>query len=229
MIKLIKNFKANNLKANRYKLNTGMTHSMFTQGHPEYSRGMTYVELIVVLGIFAALTGSVAYNYNAFQAKIDIKNLASDIALKIVEAQKSALNGKQPPSIPDESWKPSYGVYFDTSLGNDSDGIAFNKKFIYFVDLNRNGYEIGSGEMLDSINITKNNHISTIENCDSTSCATISSPISISFERPNSAAIFNSAGLTVTGSSYVKINISSQDGVHLSDIKVYPSGRIQVN
>ena len=59
-----------------------------------YNRGMTYVELIVVLSIFSIMTSVVLFNYGAFQAKVDIKNLASDIALKIVEAQKSALSGK---------------------------------------------------------------------------------------------------------------------------------------
>ena len=57
---------------------------------------MTYVELIVVLSIFSVMTSVVLFNYNEFQAKIDIKVLANDIALKIVEAQKSALSGKLP-------------------------------------------------------------------------------------------------------------------------------------
>ncbi|KKQ07855.1 MAG: hypothetical protein US18_C0006G0001, partial [Parcubacteria group bacterium GW2011_GWB1_36_5] len=51
------------------------------------NRGMTYVELIVVLSIFAVMSSIVLFNYGEFQAKVDIKNLASDIALKIVEAQ----------------------------------------------------------------------------------------------------------------------------------------------
>ena len=69
-------------------------------------KGMTYVELIVVLSIFSAMTSVVLFNYGEFQAKVDIKNLASDIALKIVEAQKSSLSGKLPESFP-VNWKPS--------------------------------------------------------------------------------------------------------------------------
>ena len=47
---------------------------------------MTYIELIVVLSIFAVMSSVVIFNYGLFQARIDIKNLASDIALKFVEA-----------------------------------------------------------------------------------------------------------------------------------------------
>ena len=55
---------------------------------------MTYVELIVVLAIFAILSSVVMFNYGNFQAKVDIKNLGSDIALKIVRTQGH--NGKVP-------------------------------------------------------------------------------------------------------------------------------------
>ena len=48
--------KINNLKLKIRNCNRGMTHSTGLQGHPEYSRGMTYVELIVVLSIFSVMS-----------------------------------------------------------------------------------------------------------------------------------------------------------------------------
>src|SRR3990167_3431372 len=93
--------------------------------------GMSYIELIVVLSIFSAMTSIVLFNYGDFQAKVDIKNLASDIALKVVEAQKMSLSGQFPPqpqygAIGDPAaWKPSYGVSFD---------LTTPTQFIYFVD-----------------------------------------------------------------------------------------------
>ena len=112
------------------------------------SNGMTYVELIVVLSIFAVLSTVVIFNYGDFQAKVDIKNLASDIALKAVEAQKSSLNGVLPlAGYNPATWKPSYGVYFDMNAP---------KQFIYFVDLNNSG-DYQTNELLDTISITKNN------------------------------------------------------------------------
>ena len=42
---------------------------------------MTYVELVVVLGIFAVMSNVVIFNYGGFQAKVDIKNLSKHITL----------------------------------------------------------------------------------------------------------------------------------------------------
>ena len=185
-----------------------------------HSAGMSLVELIVVLGIFAVLSTVVIFNYKDFQDRVDIKNLGSDIALKIVEAQKLSVNGMRH-TLAGLNWQPSYGVYFD---------IAMPKQFIYFADLNNfNGYEVGSAEKLDTINITKNNYISRIDRCNNAGCsspASINNPISVFFKRPDSKAIFS--GALVTGSNYIQITVSSPNGAK-SLIKVYPSGRIQVN
>jgi len=200
--------------------------------------GMTYVELIVVLSIFAIMSTIIFFNYGEFQAKVDIKSLASDIALKIVQAQKSAVNGVLP-SLSQQSseisgWKPAYGVYFNSSTTNDIPNVPFNKEFIYFTDLNQNGiYDAsncpGSSECLDRVTITKNNSILSIDQCDTLTCIP-SSPISITFKRPDSSAIFHlgNALLTLTGSQYIQITIKSPKTA-MAKIKIYPSGRIQVN
>lgn len=192
------------------------------------SNGMTYVELIVVLSIFSALSSVVAFNYGDFQARVDIKNLASDIASKVVEAQKSSLDGKWN-SYANADWKPGYGVYFDTST------LTSKKKIIYFADLNNNNLYGGGGpvcasaECLDEINITKNNFISNIDKCSTSSCASGSNAITslgITFSRPSSSAFFT--GATISGSEYVQITIASPKGA-TALIKIYPSGRVQVN
>ena len=183
------------------------------------NRGMSYIELIVVLSIFSVMTSVILFNYGEFQEKVDIKNLASDIALKVVEAQKSSLSGKLNSSA-GSSWKPAYGVYFD---------ISSPKQFIYFVDLNNlNGYE--TGETLDTIIITKNNSISGIDRCTGITCIPSAiSPLSINFKRPDSRAIFtDSNGLPLTGFDYAQITILSPKGA-TAKIKIYPSGRIQIN
>jgi len=198
--------------------------------------GMTYVELIVVLGIFAVMSTIVVFNYGEFQAKVDVKNLASDIALKVVEAQKSSLSGKLPFPTPQSTWKPAYGVYFNSSsMPLDTDGIAFNKKFIYFADIdNEKDYDgetsSCTGECLDRIIITKNNYISNVDMCTTDPCVSGSSPInplSITFTRPNSGASFYT-NTEITGPDYFQITIKSPKTA-TATIKIYPSGRIQVN
>ncbi|HAS80776.1 MAG: hypothetical protein UR25_C0003G0022 [Candidatus Nomurabacteria bacterium GW2011_GWE1_32_28] len=193
--------------------------------------GMTYVELIVVLSIFSVMSSVVLFNYKGFESNIDIRVLSNDVALKIVEAQKSSVSGKLPPSGKNSilNWKPAYGVYFDP----DSP-----QHFIYFVDLNNSNFFsslICSGECLNDIIITKGNKYK-IESCTTVDCSNpdlIEDPLSITFKRPNSGATFSysdNTSITITSSVYVRITVySSDDSVNPGYIKIYPSGRIQIN
>lgn len=178
---------------------------------------MTYVELIVVLGIFAVMSAIVMYNYREFQAKVDIKSLASDIALKIVEAQKSALSGNSPNLF--NGLKPSYGVYFDTSSSTNS------TSFFYFADKdNDSKYDSSKDEKLDTISITKNNRISGL---GAAGCTILGNKLSIIFKRPDSSAKFASDSGVLSCTS-VQISIASPRSA-TATITVYNSGRIQVN
>lgn len=192
------------------------------------NRGMSYVELIVVLSIFSAMTSVALFNYGTFQAKIDIKNLASDIALKIVEAQKSALSGALNLNA-GVNWKPSYGVFFNLAWDNRS--------FIYYADLNNDiglaSYDCsGTDECIARISITNNNSISGLSVYYQNDPTAYSLPdLTIDFTRPNAGAVIRSTPIPVPPASpidYVQINITSPKGA-AAQIKVYPSGRIQVN
>lgn len=185
--------------------------------------GMTYAELIVVLSIFAIISSVTIFNYGKFQAKIDIENLASDIALQITQAQKEAIGGKLD-SLASVTWKPSYGVSFDIASNN--------KLFTYFADRNSDGALTGSscnGECLSSIGITKGNSISSLAVVGSGTCSSALTKIDITFTRPDSTATFvtspASSGCTI---SYAEVTISSPKSL-TSSIKIYPLGRVQIN
>jgi prepilin-type N-terminal cleavage/methylation domain-containing protein len=187
------------------------------------SRGMTYIEIIVVLSIFSIISSVTIFNYNDFQAKVDVKNLASDIALKIVEGQKSSLSGLLPPMTTVLGWKPSYGVYFD---------ISNNKSFIYFIDLSSDGIFDGTdctGECLNKTTITKENFIEKLNVYYlGNPTPTILNNLTITFSRPDSGAkLFSGAGAPLLNVSYVEITVKSPKGA-TSFIKLYPSGRIEV-
>lgn len=183
------------------------------------NQGMTYVELIVVLSIFAVLSAVSFYNYGAFQANVDIKNLASDIALQIVQAQKASINGSLPIGYSYDAiaWKPSYGAYFNT---------AQPKQFSYFVDLNNTG----SRTILSTISIVKNNNsILDIKACNDSSCASATPTLSVYFVRPNSDANFlPTLASQGSGYQYFKITVTSPQN-KTAVIKIYQSGRIQMN
>ncbi len=193
------------------------------------TRGMSYIELFVVLSLFLIVSGAALFNYKQFQAKVDIKNFANDVALKVVETQKLALAGKWD-STASTGWKPSYGLYFNTGASD---------RFISFTDLNSSDfcdnpssnctppYSIG-GEVKSIINITKGNTISGIEISGSGCPATVTN-LNIVFRRPSYSPIFGSSGpsLGCTPSS-IAVNIVSPQGI-TGKIRVYNSGRIQIN
>ena len=192
------------------------------------NRGMTYVELIVVLGIFSVLSSVVIYNYGLFQDKIDMKNLSSDIALKVVEAQKSALSGKLNQAA-SSTWKPAYGLYFDVNTPT---------QFVYFADLDNSGgcstpvgcswpYSV-SGEVQEVVNITKGNSLSAVLVTGPGDCSSVTG-FSVAFTRPDSVARMggNVAGCT-SEVTYAEITLLSTKGA-TAKVKLYASGRIQVN
>lgn len=197
---------------------------------------MSYVELIVVLAIFFTLAGAMLLNSGTFQKKVEISSLSNDIALKIVEAQKSAISGKLPPLDQQQylydqgllSWKPSYGINFDLN--------ASTKSFVYFVDLDSdssyNEATLGL-EKLDTFNLTKSNYIERIElTFDNQVQKQDLITLSLSVTRPNSGFVFSGGdGATsqiFSNADYVKIFIASSGNSLKSTIKVYPSGRLEI-
>lgn len=191
---------------------------------------MTYVELIVVLSIFAVMSSIALFNYRDFQAKVDIKNLANDVALKLVEAQKSAIFGVFPSLAQQalmsdvDTWKPSYGVYFNTNVDNTN--------FVYFVDAdNTHTYQNSgcSGECIENVSIQRGNTIQRIDvfySGDNT--AHEFTNVHITFTRPNLGAIFYSTLGVISNVYYAQITVAAPNGYD-SIIKVYNSGRIQIN
>ena len=126
-----------------------MIKNLFKFKNKKYalSRGMTYVELIVVLAIFGTMSSILLFRYGDFDKQISLQNTAQDIAIQIITAQKSAISGKIPnvgeagstiinnpvntnydPALP--LWKPAYGVFLN---------ISDPSNFVYFIDVD--GYD----------------------------------------------------------------------------------------
>jgi type II secretory pathway pseudopilin PulG len=178
-----------------------------------FIRGITSLELIVVLAIFGILSGITMFNYSAFSAGINLQNTAQEVALRVQQAQTESISGRYPRfTDPQQTvypgWKPSFGVYF-------SAGAA--KKFAYFFDQNNDnssvpnvprdglmiGYPAGSSnpnnviatpntescgnqnkECLDVVTIETGEHIVGICNDDITVPGHCHDNVAISFKRP---------------------------------------------
>lgn len=178
------------------------------------NKGMSYVELIVAISIFGIMSSVVLFNFRTFEDRVEIKNLGNEVGLKIVQAQKDSSSGKLGGNT--FSDKPSYGIYFDKSTVDKS------KTFIYFADINNNSLYDGEDSILDTINITRGNYISDLLAGGS------SSKLSVVFTRSTSGVTFSTDGASILGVSNVSIVLSSISG-STSTIKVYSSGRIQIN
>ena len=209
--------KLKKLKTRNYKLAT--------------NAGMTYVELIVVLSIFGIMSSMSMFNYRDFQVKVDIRNLASDIAMQIVQAQKDAMAGKL--SINGSfDFKPAYGVHFTKYNQSQTDP----SEFTYFADFDNSDIYDGSSvncpgpgnECINVIQITKRNYIKSLNVIGSgDACSgTNLNAIDIVFQRPNSDARISADNCSGFFSKVV-ISVMSPQGIG-ADIEVFPSGRIQI-
>jgi prepilin-type N-terminal cleavage/methylation domain-containing protein len=213
------------------------------------NKGMTYVELIVVLTIFSVISGITIFDYKKFEHRVEIKDLASIIASKIIEAQKNAQAGRK---TSDSSFtgqdssgknrKPAYGIRFDSTLTPTPPSP--NASFIYFADLDNSAdYDVSStcgsvpaGECLEKVEIYKGYRIKEIEisyldpNISPFIC--INSIIDITFKRSDPNVGFNtSCNNNNNNISEVKIKISlpTQLPEISAIISVHKSGRIQIN
>lgn len=207
------------------------------------NKGMTYIELIVVLSISGIIASISLFNYKDFQDRVDMKNLANDIALKIVEAQKSSIAGKLPiTGAPSSTWKPSYGVYFDLENGSNP-----KKSFYLFTDLDENKAlsledmnNCPQGECNTKITLGNNYEINNLNiyTSDGSSEPTANNilQLNINFTRPNSGAIFSnkdpSTYNSVFGEStqifYVEITLLNTRNSATSLIRVHSSGRVEI-
>lgn len=187
---------------------------------------MTAIELIIVLGIFSVMASTVFFNYGKFQAKVEIKNLANEVALKTVEAQKSAVSGKWNTSF--GSNKPAYGVVFN---------VALPTQFAYFADFDNSNTCTGTqcdppftvgGEVQDVITMTRGSiPVSGLEMIGAGCPATVSA-LTVAFRRPNASAIISSSPAHGCTPTNVAVTISSPSSLS-AKVYLYASGRIQVN
>jgi Tfp pilus assembly protein FimT len=95
-------------------------------------RGFTLVEMFVIIAIFGVMASVVLFKFRDFNKSVTLENLTQDIALRVVEAQKTAISGVLVGTTGTGGTPPSYGVYFrsNTTLDTNSD------RFIYFTDTN---------------------------------------------------------------------------------------------
>lgn len=188
---------------------------------------MTFVELVVVVGIFATVAGVVLFNFTGFSTSISVDNLAADIALRIKNAQTEAISGKFAPGFV-SPLVPAYGVYFNSTT---TGGAA---SFKYFADFDNDGFLTGAicgagQECLEEVGIQTGDRIAALcvnEESGFPNCGSPVDELHVSFKRPFPDAIIE-APTFASQISDVTIKVISPKGKQKSII-VWPTGQVSV-
>ncbi len=208
-------------------------HFSRTKFHDE--RGLTFIELIFVLSIFGILSTVVIFQYGKFAANVKIENLAQDIALRIAQAQKSAISGTLNSNLIPGTISPTYGVYFTTSPDNAQNNY---KQFTYFFDDNHDGIlklkspnlVCPSIQCISQTTITTGEYVSKI--CDTgknnNSCLKVTTGVAITFTRPFPDAIIMNNDKKTAFAGGVEIEITSPSTNSKKTIMVSKVGQISV-
>jgi prepilin-type N-terminal cleavage/methylation domain-containing protein len=171
------------------------------------SSGFTLVELLVVTGIMALISGLVLANNTRFGGVAQLQNLTYDIALSIREAQIYGISVARFNNI----YAPAYGMHFDSANPN---------AYVLFADVlsPQNGVYDCPSPGTSNCELVR---LSTIQSGYSITalCATVSggsescavSSLDISFERPEPDAYIRAAEISGINES-ARIIVSSPRG-----------------
>lgn len=213
----------------------------------KFNRGVTVIELIVVVFIFTIISSITIFNYSSFRSSASIQNLADDIALSVRKAQGYAIGVRGYNSI-----FSGYGMHFTFTSHPQTAYSGSNKSFVLFANISdpkvynysmispNCGDPIAGNECLEVLNITSSDEISAIKiGLDNDDLLDVSEEgmVDIFFNRPNPEPTFcyvdgvaDIAGSCDRDSeiSYVVIKITNTDGTS-KDISIWNNGQISVN
>ncbi|HRH31321.1 MAG TPA: type II secretion system protein [Candidatus Paceibacterota bacterium] len=216
-------------------------------------KGVTFIELVVVISIFSIIAGTLLVNFSRFGRNVTIQNLAQDIALQINEVQKEAISGRTNELIADcnridSDCSPRYGIYLTArDVGNTPNlgsyaPLGAGKSLLKFIDyiggeynnkLDNGWSPCGAGvntECIDNISLGQGNYISEIcvgEDADCTTDISNSLGVNIVFKRPLPDAIITTDDDRVW--KYVRITVTSPNvDTPSRDIVVTSLGQISI-
>jgi prepilin-type N-terminal cleavage/methylation domain-containing protein len=207
--------------------------------------GFSIIEFIVVMSIFAIMSGVSLFNYNDYRNKIEEMNIAQDIALSVRQAQLygiSASNRDVGQSFSDAQDETDFFSTSVVDITNNTSirGVAFdvqNKKITLFEDINQNNvYNSGTDRVLDERQVLSSRVL--LKSCLSdigvpsnfATCPLVDSSsniISVTFQRP-----YPDAYIVYEGDFYTHLRIGifrNEDDVEPSSyILIDPSGHVSV-
>lgn len=99
----------------------------------KYNRGLTLIELMVVIAIFLVITGVVIFDYGSFRSNVSLQNLTDDVALSIRKAQSFAIGVRGVSKGGIFVFSDNYGVHFSMNSIQPIGALSgSNKSFLMF-------------------------------------------------------------------------------------------------
>jgi prepilin-type N-terminal cleavage/methylation domain-containing protein len=181
------------------------------------NKGLTLIELMVVISIFLVITTTVIFNYGTFNSNVSLQNLTDDVALSIRKAQGFAIGAR----AVGDNFRNSYGMHFSVDNNPSGSLSGSNKSFLMFsVPTSDTKKYTDNGSMSDVcgnnsnqcmelFNITSADNIKELRIDD---VSKVSGSIDIIFTRPNTRAAFcyrENMGSSCKTASKVDIIISN--------------------
>ena len=167
-------------------------------------RGFTIIELLVVIGVFAAINGMVLANYPKFTTSLNLGNVSQDIASVLRQAEGYAMGVRAFNDPVSGIVFPPYGVHFK-KIEPD--------KFNIFADINGNGnYDINesAGEFI----LNKVKIVDLCVNYDSSPPGQCNkADIDIVYKRPDPAVTIKSQGESVSNGAVILESVGKQSAV----------------
>lgn len=132
------------------------------------NNGVTLVELMVVISIFAIISTTVLVDYRDFSSSVVTQNLSDDVALSVRKAQSYAIGVRGSGG----SFNQGYGIHFTNGDPTNSLYSGSNKSFVLFSDIDKNqkydynnsscGTPVNGNECMEVLSINSANEISEI-------------------------------------------------------------------
>lgn len=215
---------------------------MFFKRKIKKQKGFSLVELMVVIGIFAVISGVVLFNYGRFSSNLVVTNLAYQAAIAVREAQIYGISVKQASST--AGFSTPYGVWFSKDV-NSGAGI---QNFYLFADNpsktgSKNIRESDMSEDEEAFGMSGSNRIKYF--CVISSSGSFCSDsgkldaLSIIFRRPDAnahiygflggAGVYNSVAGTDKEFDRAEIMFTSGQGDKTARMTVYNNGQISVD
>jgi len=212
---------------------------LYNKKNIDQNKGFTLIELLVVIFIFTVMTSIAVFKYRGFNDTIELNNQALEVALAIREAQTNAIASKDS-SVDSSTFKYAYGMFFSKNIdaaasfasyinrSGEVDSNPENQTKYWFDDGDYSHCGDLAHECLEKYPLKPGYTISQICIPDGGPCS--SNEVSISFKRPDPAAIIRKDGDGLAGAgdqNSVKIILLSPKGISVA-VHVTKTGSIYV-